>query len=127
MPATRRFSKQIVSSIDEGGILGIRAGDEAHRLIGVWVVVVNGRVFVRPWNDKALGWRRAFLADPVGLMQISTGRKIRIRARVVRGERLNDAIDAAYATKYHTPASKKWVRGFATAKRRATTMELLPR
>ena len=36
-------------------------------------------------------------------------------------------IDAAYAEKYPTPGSRKWVRGFRTPRRRATTLELVPR
>lgn len=127
MPPTRRFSKPVVASIHDGGILGIRAGSAPHRFLGVWVVVVNGRIFVRPWNDKVTGWRRSFLNDPEGVIQILSGREIRVRARTVRGERLLDAVDDAYATKYNTPASRKWVRGFKTSKRRATTMELVPR
>lgn len=43
----------------------------------------------------------------------------------VKGARLLDAVDAAYAVKYHTSASRKWVRGFARPRRRATTVELL--
>jgi hypothetical protein len=101
----------------------IRAGD--HRYIYIWVVVVDGRVLVRPWNDKAKGWYRAFLADPNGSIQLGT-KDVRVRARPVRSVKLNDATDAAYGQKYTTKANQKYVRGFATAKRKATTLELLP-
>ena len=121
----RRFSTAVVSNIHDSRILGIRAGDEAHRFTGVWVVVVKGRVFVRPWNDKPLGWYRKFLEEPRGTIQIP-GREIRVRARKTRGERLLDAVDLAYAEKYRTPASRKYVRGFATDRRRGTTTELIP-
>ncbi len=50
----------------------------------------------------------------------------RVRAKKVRGERLLDAVDAAYAEKYDTPASLKCVRGFRHARRRATTTEFVP-
>ena len=36
------------------------------------------------------------------------------------------AEDRAYAEKYHTSASMKWVRGFRLARRKATTTELVP-
>jgi hypothetical protein len=107
-------------------ILRVRAGIADHRFTGIWFVLVGGRVFVRPWNDKVSGWRRAFLNEPRGAVSLS-GREILVRARTVRGKRLWDAVDAAYAEKYNTPASRKWVRGFATARRRKTTTELLPR
>jgi hypothetical protein len=124
MPA-RRFSKPIVTVATAAKILGVRSGDE-HRYTAVWVVVHGGRVFVRSWNDKPAGWYRAFVDEPLGSMQLAD-RHVRIRARKVRGERLLDDIDAAYREKYPTPASRKWVRGFARPKRRATTLELLPR
>jgi hypothetical protein len=127
MPPTRRLSKPVVRALDESKILGVRAGEGEHRFTGVWVVVVEDRVFIRSWNDKRTGWREGFRAEPQGVIQLLSGREIRIRARPVRGERLLDAVDAAYAAKYHTPASRKWVRGFATPRRRATTVELTPR
>lgn len=106
-------------------MLGVRAGED-HRFTGVWFVLLGGRVFVRPWNDKAGGWHRAFLARPRGEILIF-GREIPVRARAARGERLFDAVDAAYSRKYNTKASQKWVRGFSLARRRRTTTELLPR
>jgi len=127
MATSRGLPKAVVTALDESMILGVRAGTEAHRFIGVWVVVVQGRVFIRSWNDKRTGWREAFRDDPHGVIQIPSGREVRVRARAVKGERLLDAVDAAYAAKYHTPASRKWVRGFARPRRRATTVELVPR
>ena len=91
----------------------------------VWVVVVEGRVFVRSWNDKARGWRRVFLEERRGAIQV-LGREISVRARRTTAERLMDAIDLAYAEKYHTAASRKWVRGLARPLRRMTTTELMP-
>ena len=125
--ATTRFPQSIVDAARSAKILGVRAG-EAHRFTGVWVVVHDDRVFVRSWNDKPTGWYRALLAQPVGEMQLDRrGRLVPVRARRVRGERLLDAIDAAYAEKYHTPASLKWVEGFRETERRSHTMELVPR
>lgn len=126
MTLTRRFSKPLVSALDSSKILGVRSGSD-HRYTGVWVVVVNGRVFVRSWSDQPTGWYRAFVEQPAGTIQIPKGREVRVRAKKVRGERLLDAIDEAYGEKYDTAASQKWVRGFAVAKRRATTIEFVPR
>ena len=124
--ARRRFSKPALAALDATKIIGVRAGAE-HRFTGVWVVVVDGRVFARSWSDKPTGWYRAFLDEPLGAIQVPGGREMRVRARRVRGDRLLDAIDEAYAEKYHTPASLKWVRGFRTEQRRATTLEFTPR
>ncbi len=124
--AARGFSRPVVEELDAAKILGVRAGTQ-HKFTGVWVVVVDGRVFARSWGDKPTGWYRAFLEEPLGTIQTPGGREIRVRARTVRGERLLDAIDDAYADKYDTPASLKWVRGFRTQRRRATTLEFTPR
>lgn len=37
-----------------------------------------------------------------------------------------DAVERAYAEKYRTPASLKYVRGFRLPRRRRTTTELMP-
>jgi hypothetical protein len=110
------FSKPLLEAVDAAKIAGVRAGAAPHRYLGVWIVVVHDRVFVRSWNDKPGGWYRAFVGEPV-----------RVRARRVRGERLLDAIDEGYAAKYVTPGARKYVRGFRLPRRRATTLELLPR
>ena len=49
-----------------------------------------------------------------------------MRASHVRSERLRRAVSQAYALKYDTKASEKWVRGFAEKEREATTLELVP-
>jgi hypothetical protein len=126
-PRSRRLSPSLVAAIDESKILGVRAGDRSdHRFIGIWAVVVNGRVFARSWTQTPEGWYRTFLEDPLGTIQVGQ-RNVRIRAIRVRGERLRDAVEREYARKYPTPGSAKYVRGFRTARRRDTTVEFLPR
>jgi hypothetical protein len=118
------FGRSDAAAIEEIKYLYIRAGDD-HRFIPIWVVVVDGRVFVRPWNDKASGWYRNFLKSPSGAIMVNE-KEVPVRAKSTKGEKLNDAVDAAYAAKYTTKANAKYVKGFATAKRRATTLELVP-
>jgi hypothetical protein len=124
MTTGRRFSKATLEELADAKILGVRAGAE-HRYTGVWVVVVEGRAFVRSWNDKPTGWYRAFQAEPLGSIQLA-GREIPVRARRTRSERLRDAVTRAFAGKYDTKASQKWVRGFAEPHRAATTLEFVP-
>ena len=120
------FPDDVLDSIDKGKILGIRAGSEPHRFIGVWVVVAGNRVFIRSWTMKPRSWWRTFLEDPRGMIQIATGKEIPVRAVQTRSEKLKDAVDAAYAAKYKTPGAVKYVKGFRTKKRRDTTTELVP-
>lgn len=122
----KRFAPSIVRAIDESKTLGIRAGRRSsHRFIGVWPVVVEGRVLARSWTIKPTGWYHTFLTDPSGTIQVGT-RKIAVRAVRIRSERIRDAVEAAYATKYPTLGSRKYVRGFRTARRREATMEFVP-
>ena len=124
---TRQFSRSIVEAIDASKILGIRAGARSdHRYTGIWPVVVGGRVFARSWMQKPGGWYRTLLEDPRGTIQVGE-RQIRVRTAVVRGKRVWEAVERAYATKYPTPGSRKYVRGFRTQRRRVTTTEFLPR
>jgi hypothetical protein len=126
-PRTRRFSRSIVAAIDLTKYLGIRAGARSrHRFIGIWAVVVDGRVFARSWTLKPDGWYRTFLVDPLGALQVG-GRQIRVRAVPVRSERMRDAVQRACALKYNTPGSLRYVRGFRTRRRREATMEFRPR
>ena len=124
---SRPFSKALVAAIDQSKILGVRAGARSdHRFIGIWVVVVEGRVFARSYTLEKNGWHRTFLEDPLGTITVGE-RAVRIRAVPVRSERLRDAVDEAYAEKYPTPGSVKYVRGFRTPRRRAAPVEFVPR
>lgn len=123
----RRLPASVVALADGAKIIGIRAGEASdHRFVGTWVVVASGRVFARSWTVKRDGWFATFLEDSLGVVQIGP-RVVRVRARRVRGEKLLDAIEHAYAVKYATPGARKYVRGFRTPKRRAATIEFLPR
>jgi hypothetical protein len=54
-------------------------------------------------------------------------RTLRVRAVRVTSIRISTAVERAYAEKYFTPGSLKYVRGFRTPRRRETTMEFVPR
>jgi len=120
-----RFPARIVAAIRDGQILGIRAGIRPHRIIGIWAVVVEGRVFVRSWSLKPRSWWRTFLEEPRGVIEVS-GRTIPVRAVQTRSERLKEAVDQAYLEKFHTPGSIKFARDLGGARSRATTTELVP-
>ena len=124
MPAAK-FSDEVLASIRDGKILGIRAGSQPHRIIGIWAVVVERRVFVRSWSMKPRSWWRTFLEEPRGVVQVGD-EVIPVRAVQTRSERLKDAVDRAYAAKYNTPGSLQYVRDFRQKKRRDTTTELVP-
>jgi len=125
MASSKRFSKAIVTAIRDGKILGIRAGTKSHRVIGVWAVVVEGRVFVRSYSLKERSWYRTFLEEPRGIIEVE-GKQIPVRPVFTRSERLKKLMDRAYAEKFPTPGSRQFVEGFKEKKRRDTTTELVP-
>ena len=116
--ATRRFPADILVALRDGKILRILAGSEPHRFIGIWVVVVEGRVFVRSWSLKPRSWYRTFLEEPRGAIQLA-GREIPVRAVRTRSERLKDAVDRAYLEKYKSPGAIKYARDLARSARSA--------
>ena len=121
----RGFATKTLATIRDGQVIGIRAGTRPHRFIGIWAVVVEGRVFVRSWSVKPRSWFRTFLEEPRGTVTVD-GREIPVRAVFTRSERLKDAVSRAYLEKYHTPGSLKFARDLGGAKSRATTTELVP-
>jgi hypothetical protein len=124
MPRTR-LPRALVAGVDASKIMGIRAGARSdHRFTGVWPVVIDGRVFARSWTLERSFWYRTFLDDPLGAIQVGE-REIRVRAVRVKSERLRDAVTRAYAAKYPTPGSRKYVRGFRSPRRREATIEFV--
>jgi hypothetical protein len=119
------FADDIIDAVRKAKIMGVRAGTE-HRYTGVWVVVVDNRVFVRSWSDKPTGWFRAFGKQPSGTIQVGE-LEIPVRAKQVRSARIRDAVTAAFAEKYNTKGSRKWVEGFAEPERLVTTLEFVPK
>jgi hypothetical protein len=125
MPEKAKFSDDVVEAFRRAKIIGVRSGTQ-HTFTGVWVVVVDGRVFVRSWNDKPTGWYRAFRRDGEGTVQLGP-LEIPVRARFTRSARALGAVTEALAGKYDTKGSRKWVEGFAEPARELTTLEFVPR
>jgi hypothetical protein len=124
MTKNEMFPDDVVEALRKAKILGVRSGT-AHRYTGVWVVVVDDRVFVRSWNDKPTGWFQAFKKEPTGTIQVGEV-ELSIRGKSVRSARIRDAVTAAYAEKYPTKGSRKWVEGFAEPTRALATLEFVP-
>ena len=123
MSKETKLDKAAVEALRAAKIIGVRAGSE-HRYTGVWVVVVEGRVFARSWNDKPTGWFRAFKSEPQGMIQAGK-LEISVKGKAVRSARLREAITEAFAAKYNTKGSRHWIEGFAEERRLLTTMEFV--
>ena len=127
MRSRQHFSDEILALIQKDKILGIRAGrDSAHRVIGIWAVVVDGRIFVRSWSMKPNSWWRTLLEDPHGEIFVSKRKRgIKVRAVQVQSEKLKDVVSAAYREKYNTPGSVGYVEDMSRKPSRDTTTELI--
>lgn len=125
MALPRRFPDDVLAAIRKGMVIGIRAGSAPHRFIGIWAVVVEGRVFVRSWSLKPRSWYRTFLEEPRGAMTVGK-QEFPVRAVRTRSERLKGAVDRAYLEKYKTPGSIKYARDLGKPKSKDTTTELVP-
>ena len=123
--AGARFPPRVVAAIRDGKIIGIRAGTRPHRIIGIWAVVVEGRVFVRSWSLKPRSWWRTFLEQPRGVIDVD-GRRLAVRAIQTRSERLKDAVSRAYLDKFGGGGMARYARDLGRPKSRATTTELVP-
>ena len=121
------FKDDIIATINKDRILGIRAGqDSPHRVIGIWAVIVDGRLFVRSYTMKPGGWWRTFLEDPYGEIFVSKRKRgIKVRAVQTRSEKLKDAVSAAYKEKYNTRGSVGYVEEMSRKPLRDTTTELV--
>jgi hypothetical protein len=122
MPVKRR--EDLMAALSKSKVLRIRAGIGEHRFIGIWVVVVDGRLFVRSWSMKPEGWYRAFLHQPSGSIQVA-GEEIAIGAVPIKDKRLRDAVDRAYLEKYNSKGSLKYAKDLCSPRSRATTLELV--
>jgi hypothetical protein len=117
------FPDSVLESIRKEKIIGIRAGS-IHRIIGIWAVVVEGRVFVRSYSMKPRSWWRTFLEDPHGIMTVGE-KEIKIKAVQPRSERLKDLVSEAYQEKYNRPGDIQYVKDMSKKKSRDTTTELV--
>ena len=127
MQPKKGFSEEVIATIHKERILGIRAGsDSDHRVIGIWAIVVDGRIFVRSYTMKPGGWWRTFLEDPHGEIFVAKRKRgIKIRAVQTRSEKIKDLVSAAYKEKYNTRGSVGYVEEMSRKPLRDTTMEIV--
>ena len=125
MKPSNRFADDILAVLQKEKLLGIRAGTSTtHRVIWIWVVVVEKRLFVRSYSMKPRSWWRTFLEDPYGSIIVGE-KEIPIRAIQTRSEWLKDLVSAAYKEKYNKPGGIQYVKEMSKRKSRDTTTELV--
>jgi hypothetical protein len=83
-----------------------RDGDSPEHRTIIWVVVVEGGVFVRSVRGQRGRWFREISSNPEGALHVQNNR-LPVRAAPATEEATVDAVSAAYRSKYQqsSPAS----------------------
>lgn len=96
------FDAETLRLLDDTGEVRIETRRDAdapeHRTI-VWVVVVDGEVFVRSVRGPKGRWFREIRGYPEGALHVGD-RRIPVRAAPVTGEPTVNAVSEAYRSKY---------------------------
>ena len=123
----RIFSTAFLKCINQTQITSVRAGKYREKFTGIWMVVVDNRIFARSYYGAERSWYTALINGDTG--DLKCGKEI----VPVKGRKpsdlttINKAINRAYEKKYLGKAyNKKWVDGLAEEERVARTMEFIP-
>jgi hypothetical protein len=78
-----------------------RGRDGAVHRVPIWVLVIDGEVYVASYHGKRGRWWRELLRSGEGAL-VGGRRRIVVRPHRVRAQRIRDAMSAAFAKKYPT-------------------------
>ena len=124
---SRSFAAEILSLLDEAEEVYIETRRDAdspeHHTI-IWVVVVEGEVFVRSVRGPKGRWYREISANPEGVLHAEDTR-IRARATPATDEMTTDAVSEAIRSKYED-AWPGPTAGMVRQEVLPTTLELSP-
>src|SRR5919201_6517109 len=125
-PKSAWTSEELARIADAGELhLATRRRDGTVRTpLPVWVVRVSDDLYVRSWRGRTAAWFRGVQVRHEG--RIWAGGVEKDVTFVDADPDINDAIDAAYRTKYHR-YSDSYVRPMISPEARATTLKLVPR
>jgi hypothetical protein len=120
------WSKEELHKIAESDDLHIAPFREDGKTYGtptwIWSVVVDGGVYVRPYNGKNSRWYQAAMRQKAG--RITAGGITKdVSFEPVNGA-VNDRIDDAYRTKYK---GSPYLKPMIGARARVATVKLIPR
>jgi len=121
------FDAETLSLLDETKEVRIETRRDAdspeHRTI-IWVVVVEGEVFVRSVRGSKGRWYREISSNPKGALHVEDAR-IPVRATPAAEGATVDAVSAAFRSKYQksSPASTE---AMVRPETLATTLKLSP-
>jgi len=114
-----------IGSADELEIVTVRGDGTTRKPVTIWVVRHGADLYVRSgYGDRAAWYRGARQRCDGHIMAGGVAKDVRFEEAADAA--LNDAIDAAYRSKYlHHGA--QWVDPMVAAEARSTTIKLVPR
>jgi hypothetical protein len=121
------FDPDILRLLDDTKEVRIETRRDAdspeHRTI-IWVVVVEGEVFVRSVRGQRGRWYREISSNPEGALHVKDDR-IPVQAASATDETIVDAVSAAFRSKYQqsSPASTE---AMVRPETLPTTLKLAP-
>jgi hypothetical protein len=124
---SRSFDPEILDLLDESKEVFIETSSKAdspERRTIIWVVVVEGEVFVRSVQGRKGRWYQRISAHPEGAL-IAGDASIPVRAAPATDEETVDAVSAAFRSKYE----KEWpgpTEGMVRPATLPTTLKLSP-
>lgn len=112
-----------LQTVEEIRIATTAPGAKEKPRATIWVVVVDGQVFVRSFTGPKGKWYRNVLASPEAEVE-TDGKTIHLRAVPVKDQKTIEAVSKAYLEKYRgSPYAKDMVRPEVLP----TTLRLEPR
>jgi len=122
----KHFPKEFLKAVGETQITSVRAGKDRTKFTGIWMVVVQERIFARSYYGAERSWYTALLDGNDG--DLKCGKEI-VPVKGVKPadiDAIADAINNAYEKKYLVKAyNKKSVDGLNEPERIARTIEFI--
>ena len=118
------WESEVLAKIDKADdlkIAPIRANGVTGTPTWIWEVVVDGRLFVRPYNGKNSSWYQSAIAYKTGII-VAAGKTHNVDFAPATSSELNDKIDTAYHEKY---SSSPYLNHMISQKCRETTIEII--
>ena len=113
-----------IGAAEELHIAPVRGDGTLRTPVTIWVVRVGDDLYVRSWRGPAGGWFRAARRTHQGHIRAGGIDKDVLFVEV--DDHVNEAIDAAYRSKYRRYAAS-YLAPMVRPEARATTIKLVPR
>jgi hypothetical protein len=114
-----------IAAAEELQLTSVRRDGSVGKPVTIWVVRHDDDLYVRSWRGSTGRWFRGTQQTHQGHIRAGGVAKD-VRFVAVLDDSVNDAIDAAYHTKYQRYA-ESYVPPMLSPQARATTLQLVPR